>query len=182
MIEQKPDQEAVLITRVQAGDSAAFQLLLQQNLPVIHQYANRMLDNSAEAADVAQEVFIRFWRKSKTFDPKKAKLSTWLHQIAHNLCMDYFRKQSRLTELENREEPTSALLENDLDQEQRTEYMKLLISNLPERQRSALILCHYQGLSNKQAATILDISVDALESLLSRARRTLKKTLMEQSP
>ncbi|MFT5015125.1 MAG: RNA polymerase sigma-70 factor (ECF subfamily), partial [Dinoroseobacter sp.] len=69
----------------------------------------------------------------------------------------------------------------DLDQEQRTQQMRTLISQLPERQRSALILCHFQGLSNKQAAKILDITAEALESLLSRARRTLKSTFKEQS-
>jgi RNA polymerase sigma-70 factor (ECF subfamily) len=179
--EPRTDQEAALVIQVQAGDDAAFHLLLKQNLPMIHQYASRMLGNPAEAADVAQEVFIRFWQKSKSFDPTRAKLSTWLHQIAHNLCMDYFRKQARLTGLEDREEPTSAMLESDLDQEQRTQQMRTLISQLPERQRSALILCHFQGLSNKQAAKILDITAEALESLLSRARRTLKSTFKEQS-
>lgn len=175
------DQEAALIARVQGGDGAAFQLLLQQNLPVIHQYANRMLGNPAEAADIAQEVFIRFWEKSTTFDPRRAKLSTWLHQIAHNLCMDFFRKHSRLTGLDELDEPASQPLEVELGRQQKNERMKTLISKLPERQRSALILCHYQGLSNKQAAVILDISNDALESLLSRARRTLKQNLQEQS-
>lgn len=181
MNEPRTDQEAALVIQVQAGDDAAFHLLLKQNLPMIHQYASRMLGNPAEAADVSQEVFIRFWQKSKSFDPTRAKLSTWLHQIAHNLCMDYFRKQARLTGLEDRQEPTSAMLESDLDQEQRTQQMRTLISQLPERQRSALILCHFQGLSNKQAAKILDITAEALESLLSRARRTLKSTFKEQS-
>lgn len=175
------DQEAALIARVQSGDGAAFQLLLQQNLPVIHQYANRMLGNPAEAADIAQEVFIRFWQKSATFDPSRAKLSTWLHQIAHNLCMDFFRKHSRLTGLDELDEPLSQPLETELGRQQKNEHMKILISKLPERQRSALILCHYQGLSNKQAAKILAVSIDALESLLSRARRTLKHNLREQS-
>lgn len=181
MSEPEADQEAALVTQVQAGDGAAFQLLLKQNLPVIHQYASRMLGNPAEAADVSQEVFIRFWQKSKTFDPTRAKLGTWLHQIAHNLCIDYFRKQARLTGLDDREEPSSAMLESDLDREQRTQHMRTLISQLPERQRSALVLCHYQGLSNKQAAEILEITIEALESLLSRARRTLKSKLKEQS-
>jgi RNA polymerase sigma-70 factor (ECF subfamily) len=173
--------EAALIARVQGGDGAAFQLLLQQNLPVIHQYANRMLGNPTEAADVAQEVFIRFWQKSDTFDPSRAKLSTWLHQIAHNLCLDFFRQHSRLTGLDELDEPSSQPLEAQLGQQQKNEQMKSLIGKLPERQRSALILCHYQGLSNKQAAEILEVNIDALESLLSRARRTLKNNLKEQS-
>ncbi|MGK0474215.1 MAG: RNA polymerase sigma-70 factor (ECF subfamily) [Candidatus Azotimanducaceae bacterium] len=175
------DQEAALIARVQGGDGAAFQVLLQQNLPVIHRYASRMLGNPTEAADIAQEVFIRFWQKSATFDSSRAKLSTWLHQIAHNLCMDFFRKHSRLTGLDELDEPESQPLETELGQEQKNEVMKSLIGKLPERQRSALILCHYQGLSNRQTAVILDITIDALESLLSRARRTLKNNLREQS-
>jgi RNA polymerase sigma-70 factor (ECF subfamily) len=65
------------------------------------------------------------------------------------------------------------------DDERREALLRRAIAALPERQRSALVLCHYQGLSNRQAAAILDVHVEALESLLARARRTLKKELKD---
>lgn len=179
--------ELSLVERAQQGDSDAFQILLHRYLPIIHRYAMRMLGNQTDASDIAQEVFIRFWQKSHNFDPARAKLSTWLHQIAHNLCIDHFRKHSKMTSIDgsadqilydqNQEWEDS---EADLATELQTQ-LKRAIESLPERQRSALIFCHYQGLSNKQAAEILNVSVDALESLLSRARRSLKNTFLDQS-
>ncbi len=175
MVSAGSEQESDLIRRAQSGDGEAFQILLHRYLPIIHAYAARMMDNQSDAADIAQEVFIRFWQKAGTFRPEKASLSTWLHQIAHNLCIDFFRKNSKqqLVEDQDLEEPhtTNTIID------ERQEQLKIAIAGLPERQRSALLFCHYQGLSNKQAAEILNVSVDALESLLSRARRSLKTKL-----
>ena len=179
MTEGAADTEAALVTLVQQGDEDAFQQLLRTYLPRIHGYAVRMLDNPTEANDIAQEVFIRFWQKSKTFNPNKAKLSTWLHQIAHNLCIDHFRKHGKLVGMEDQQEPASETLEMIMQSAERQDQIKQLIQLLPERQRSALLLCHYQGLSNKQAAATIEVSIDALESLLSRARKTLKQYLVE---
>lgn len=190
------ESEASLVRLTQQGDGDAFQQLLRAHLPRIHQYASRMLDNPTEANDIAQDVFVRFWRKSNSFDPNKAKLTTWLHQIAHNLCMDYFRKHGRMTHLEDHHLSGHRLDENELDdhhegagnsleselqnaQEQRR--IKHLINALPERQRSALVLCHYQGHSHKETAIILGVSTDAVESLIARARRSLKQNLLEYS-
>ncbi len=88
--------ESALIARTKDGDNTAFQILLHRYLPMINNYAVRMLGNQADAADICQEVFIRFWQKSDSFDPGRAKLSTWLHQIAHNLCIDHFRKHANI--------------------------------------------------------------------------------------
>lgn len=174
--------ELSLIERTQTGDNTAFQILLHRYLPMINSYAVRMLGNQADAADIAQEVFIRFWQKAQSFDPAKAKLSTWLHQIAHNLCIDHFRKHGRLgAEQEPEEAGVESALEHAETQTETSELVKLAISQLPERQRSALLFCHYQGLSNKQAAEILEVSVEALESLLARARKALRQSLEEHA-
>lgn len=167
--------EFALIERTQRGDADAFQILLHRYLPVIQNYAARMLGNSADAADIAQEVFIRFWQKSESFDNNRAKLSTWLHQIAHNLCIDHFRRNARFA---SSDELPEEAMEDQKDETH--QHIKAAIAQLPERQRSALLFCHYQGLSNKQAAEILEVSVDALESLLARARKSLRNYLSEQ--
>ncbi|MFN3236961.1 MAG: sigma-70 family RNA polymerase sigma factor [Pseudomonadales bacterium] len=177
------EDEAELVNRTQNGDSAAFQILLRRYLPMINSYAARMLGNQADAADIAQEVFIRFWQKSSSFDARKAKLGTWLHQIARNLCIDHFRQQRNLeTGVTDNMLETEAATDSDQYQitTESSSAIKQALAALPERQRSALLFCHYQGLSNKQAAEILEVSIDALESLLSRARRGLRGHLHHQ--
>ncbi len=164
------------------GDEKAYRLVLRDQLPGISHYVTRMLGNPAEAEDITQEVFLRLWTQAGRFDSNKAKLATWLHNIAHNLCIDYFRKHNRLvsendfTESVGTDEPDM----NHFDS-LRAKQIEAGMMQLPERQRTALVMCHYQGLSNKEAADILEVSVDALESLLSRARRKLKTLLSDYS-
>jgi RNA polymerase sigma-70 factor (ECF subfamily) len=139
-----------------------------------------MMNSGPETEDITQEVFLRLWTQAGRFNPTTARLSTWLHKIAHNLCIDFLRKQGRLTEEfpeepEASDEPDAQLLASRSANDTRE-----ALSGLPERQRSAIIMSHYQGLSNKETAEILSVSVDALESLLVRARRTLRNTLQER--
>ena len=107
-------------------------------------------------------------------------MSTWLHRIAHNLCIDYLRKDkssvnSELSEdLESSDRPAQAP-----EREERLEALREALSTLPERQRSAIILSHYQGFSNREIAEVMGITVDALESILARARRGLRAQLSE---
>lgn len=172
------ETEAELVRKVGAGDQSAFQAILDRQLASVSRYVGRMLGDPAEAEDITQEVFLRLWTHAGKYDAATARLSTWLHNIAHNLCIDHFRKQGRI----RLEEPGQ---DGESGDEPDAGYMASLVSNdikaammqLPERQRSAIILCHYQGLSNKEAAGILDTSVDALESLLARGRRSLKTIL-----
>lgn len=172
------ETEAELVRKVGEGDQSAFQAILDRQLASVSRYIARMLGDPAEAEDVTQEVFLRLWTNARKYDADTARLSTWLHNIAHNLCIDHFRKQGRIV----LEEPPQT---EPSGEEPEAGFMASLVSNdiktgmmqLPERQRSAIIMCHYQGLSNKEAAEILDVSVDALESLLARGRRSLKTIL-----
>ena len=175
--------EEELIVQLQSGSARAYQQLLDNHLPSVNRYVVRMIRNSADAEDITQEVFFRLWHKSGDFNPSLARLSTWLHHIAHNLCIDHFRKHVKETtesnpdELAGGLEPLSVLV---CLREQNN--IKMAIQSLPERQRSAIVMCHYQGLSNKEAAIILEISVDALESLLSRGRQKLRNLLQDSKP
>ena len=167
-----------LITQVAHGCRDAYRQLLQRQLPAVSRYVDRMLGQAAETEDIVQEVFLRLWTQASRYDPGVAQVSTWLHRIAHNLCIDFFRKQQPL---DFEAQPKEASGGSEPDAEHRSgmlrQDVRLALLNLPERQRSALILCHFQELSNKEAAAVLEISVDALESLLARARRTLRSTL-----
>jgi len=172
--------EEELILQLQGGSAMAYRQLLDNHLPSVNRYVVRMMGNSADTEDITQEVFLRLWLKSGDFNPSLAKLSTWLHKIAHNLCIDHFRKhtnektESNPDELAGGIEPIGVLV-----RAREHSNIQMAMQCLPERQRSAIVMCHYQGLSNKEAAIILEISVDALESLLSRGRQKLRNLLQD---
>lgn len=171
-----PDEE--LVRRVGAGDKRAAAELVRRHLPRMVGLARRMLGDSAEAEDVAQEVFLRVWRHAASWTPGQAKFETWMHRVAMNQCLDRLRRSGRNAGEVSPEAPDSrASATRALDDRQRRERVRDALQALPERQRAALVLCYYQDRTNIEAAEILGVSVDALESLLSRARRTLKTKL-----
>jgi len=178
MVEELP---ARLVERMCRGDEAAFERVLDRHLEQITHYVRRMMHDSPEAEDIVQETFIRLWRSRGRFEAGRVKLSTWLHRIAHNLCVDHFRRR-RNREAVEPEVASAAGPESDYETETRSRRVHAALLSLSERQRSAIVLCHYQGLSNRDAARILALSVDALESLLRRARAKLKALLEEESP
>ena len=147
------------------GDQYAYQTVVKQHLKSISHYAFRILDNQKDTEDITQEAFLKLWINAEKWQPEKAKLSTWLHRITHNLCIDYLRKHRNIQTQENvkeEEEKRTDWRDNhaDSDEEQLQELrLKTAVNNLPENQRSALMLCHYSGFSNKEAAVIMNISV-----------------------
>jgi RNA polymerase sigma-70 factor, ECF subfamily len=164
------------------GDQMAYQVMVKRFLSSISHYAYRLLGNKKDTEDIAQETFLRVWLNANSWQPEQAMLSTWIHRIAHNLCIDYLRKHGRMQTQENFEEKLSG--ESDpagsIGGDEKVTALTAAIGRLPENQRSALALCHYQNFSNKEAAAIMGVSVKALESLISRAKRTLKNSVMEQ--
>ena len=191
--------EAALVKLVARKNQAAFKKLLNMHLSGISRYTVRMIGNAANAEDITQEVFLRLWTRADSYKPEASMLSTWLHNIAHNLCIDYFRKNNRFIQDSSEIYETEESLhltsvsgrphgiatsgsdepEHELAKKNRDHDVKKALMTLPERQRSAIIMCHYQGVSNKDAAHIMEVSVDALESLLSRGRLKLRKLLTE---
>ncbi len=171
-----PDEE--LVRRVGAGDRRAAAELVRRHLPRMIGLARRMLGYHAEAEDVAQVVFLRVWKHAAAWKPGQAKFETWMHRVAMNLCLDRLRRSGRQGGEVSPETPDArASATKALDDKQRRERVRDALQLLPERQRAALVLCYYQDRTNIEAAEILGVSVDALESLLSRARRTLKSEL-----
>ena len=161
--------------RVQKGDEAAFAELMQRYASSVHSYIYRMCQNVQIAEELVQETFLRVWAKSKSWVPNKAQFSTWMYQIARNLCIDHYKKQR-------------AQFVDDVDFDRiaddslrRDEILIMTLQNaihaLPERQKTAFVLCQVEGWSQAEVAELLDSSVDAVESLLSRARRKLRETI-----
>jgi len=177
-----------LMQAVCNGDRSAYQAIVKQHLNAISHYAFRMLGNRKDTEDICQEAFLKLWMNAGKWDAKKANVSTWLHRITHNLCIDYLRKNSRVqTQDMNEEYQLSQAVGSDagtLDDSEplrdfRLAKLKKAISELPEGQRSAVTLCHFQAFSNKEAAVIMGVSVSAMESLLARAKRSLIKLVQE---
>ncbi|MEL7041734.1 MAG: sigma-70 family RNA polymerase sigma factor [Pseudomonadota bacterium] len=165
------------ITRAANGDRAAQAALVNRNMPIVFRVAYRMLQDRAEAEDVTQETFLRAWNVLPNWQPK-AKFSTWACTVATNLCRDRLRKKKPVLMDELPERVDTALRpEEALASQQAQASIEAKIAALPDRQREALSLCALEGMSNIEAAAVMDVSVRALESLLARARRTLRASL-----
>lgn len=166
--------------RVQNGDHAAFSHLVDRYLSRLRPFALRMMGNAEDADDVVQETFLRVWRGAHSWQPGRVQLTTWLHRIARNLCIDVIRRRRPTTEFDETHAEAGDLAAN-LEQvtmaAELGDRVAAALASLQERQKTALLLCHYQGLSNRQAAEILDVSVEALESLLARGRRRMRDLL-----
>ena len=173
------DDESRLIEEIRAGSDTAFREVLDHHGPSISNYVRRMINRHVDAEDIVQDTFLRFWSTRDRYDASRSKLTTWLHRIAHNLCIDSIRRRHFDDAAENDLEDTRRGPAEAYALTEQADRVQRALSELSERQRSAIVLCHYQQFSNKQAAKILDLSVDALESLLRRGREKLKQFLSE---
>ena len=169
--------EPRLVALVRKGDQRAYLELVERHLPAIEVYAKRIVTDDTLAQDIAQDVMVVLWQRSSDFNPNKARLTTWLHRIAHNRCIDIMRKRQREVSWDP-SESEHRLTEFDTPRKQQP--IDVALMRLPESQRTALVLTYYQNLSNREVAEIMNSSVRAVESLLVRARGNLKKQLETQ--
>ena len=174
------DPDLALLARVGRGESEAARAMVARKLPRLLALATRMLGDPAEAEDVAQESFVRLWRQASRWRAGGARFDTWLHRVALNLCYDRLRRRREIAveTVPDRPDPRPAPAAG-LDQADMAARVAAALQALPDRQREAIVLQYYQGLSNIEAAAAMKVSIEALESLLSRARRRLR-TLLEE--
>ena len=174
------DPDADLVRRVGRGEELAIRALTARKLPRLTSMAARMLGDRAEAEDVAQESLIRAWRQAPIWRFGEARFDTWLHRVALNLCRDRLRRR-RPGDAEDLDDLIDGGPAPDRGLEARDvgDRVAAAMAALPPRQREALVLCHYQEMGNIEAAAALGVSVEALESLLSRGRRSLRAALAD---
>ena len=188
----EPDPDADLVARVGKQDAIAVRQLVAAKLPRLLSVATRMLGDRDEARDVSQEVFLRVWKEAAQWRPGEARFDTWLHRVTLNLCYDRLRaRKHREPDAFNAFDAFHTAIDEQVDPGPSPETLLLngarrnrvqaAMAALPSRQREALVLQYYQELSNVEAAALMGVSVDALESLLSRARRTLREQLQSDA-
>lgn len=177
------DPDVELLARIGNNEAAAVNEMVSRKLPRLLALASRLLGDADEARDVAQESFLKVWKHAASWRAGQARFDTWLHRVVLNLCYDRLRGRKPLAPLDSEESlelvdhrpaPDEQLQAADMSRQ-----MEIALAALPDRQREALVLQYYQELSNIEAAALMNISVDALESLLSRARRNLRTLLAE---
>lgn len=172
-----------LMMRIGNGDRAAFGDLVRRHLDRAVAVAQRVTGSRGDAEDVAQEAFLRVWTKAPQWraadgDFRGARFTTWLYRVVVNLGIDRRRRPSTsaLEAAGDPADPADSALQS-LEKAQLSAQVATAVATLPERQRAALTLCFYEGLSNREAAEILDLTPGAIESLLVRARRSLRQAL-----
>jgi RNA polymerase sigma factor (sigma-70 family) len=172
------DPDADLVAGVARQEPAAVRTLVARKLPRLLALATRMLGDRMEAEDVAQEAFVRTWKQAARWREGEARFDTWLHRVVLNLCYDRLRghREEPVDELPDDADPALAP-DAQFESQSRDARVRAALDALPARQREALVLNYYQELSNIEAAALMGITVDALESLLARARRNLRAQL-----
>jgi RNA polymerase sigma-70 factor, ECF subfamily len=174
---EKDDHE--LLALVQDGSHPAFAEVVKRHTERFYRLAFRYLQNKEAAEDAVQDAFLKLWEDPGKWQPdKNTKFTTWFYKVVVNLCLDW-QKRKRPVELneempliDDRETADQAMLRNE---EQRA--LEKEIAALPERQRTALNLCFGEGLSNQDAADAMGLNLKALQSLIMRAKTTLKERM-----
>lgn len=177
--ETKELADEELMGHVRDGDRNAFSELAMRHTKRYYSLAYRMLSNREEAEDIVQESFLALWTNPDCWDCKRqVKFSTWFYRVVTNACIDRKRKNTLLQMGDGFDPPDeSPGTEEILELKRKKENIDAYIGELPESQQTALTLCFYEGVSNKEAAEIMGVSVKALESLLMRAKVSLRNKL-----
>lgn len=184
MSDHPPDADscpdAALLVAFANGDPTAARVLTARLLPRVLGQAVRLLQDRAEAEDVAQDAMLRLWRVAPDWRQGEAQVATWLYRVTANLCIDRLRRRRRggfgLDQIAEPADPApgaAAVLQDDL----RLRALSDALADLPERQAQAVSLRHLEGLSNPEIAAIMDISPRAVESLTARGKRALAALL-----
>lgn len=162
--------------RIGASDRTAYAVLVDRHLGLNLAFATRLIGDRSEAEDVMQEAFVRVWKYASRWDPaRKTRFTTWFYRVVMNLCFDVKRKRKMTMDMDAADNVAADDIsaERYIDKQQRAGQVADALIKLPDRQRVAVTLFYMQELSNKQAAEVMDVSLNAFESLLVRARRKL---------
>ena len=171
-----------LMAAIAAGDTRAFARVVAEVSPQVLRFARSILVSSpGEAEEVLQEALLRLWQQAEDWQPQ-GRISTWLHRVTYRLCIDCLRRHRPSVALDDVEAvladaaPSAIVALTRLDD---VRAVQAAVAALPPRQRTAVVLFHYQGLGQTEAAAVMGIGERAYESLLARGRRALRISLSD---
>jgi RNA polymerase sigma-70 factor (ECF subfamily) len=185
------ESDVALMLRVKDGDQEAFRTLIERHQRAVINVIHRAIDDAWEAEDLAQRVFIQVFRSASRYKPT-AKFTTWLFTITHNTILNEHRRRARhatqsldaMAQPDDSDEagvqvadPRAGDPAREAAERELQERIQQAIERLPDAQRTAVILCRFEGLAYEEIAQVLGCSVSAVKSLLHRARQTLKEQL-----
>ena len=177
MTDYNNSNDESLVALICEGDHKAFAELVGRHTQMFFAAAYRVCGDVIQAEDIVQDAFLKFWTKPQRFDATKGvKFTTWFYRVVTNVAIDAMRKKKPHVsdEIVNLMADKNALADEQLVASEQSQALEAAIQELPERQKTALNLCFYEGVSNKEAADIMGVSVKAVESLLMRAKKALK--------
>ncbi len=167
--------------QVAARDGAAFRRLVDAHAAAVHRLAYRMTGDAAEAEDVTQEAMLRLWEHAAGWRPGGSGVGAWLQRVAANLCLDRLRRRRFRSDEDVPERADDApLADAVLDAERTAAAARDAVLALPDRQRLAIVLTYYEGQPNSAAAAALEMNIKAFESLLLRARASLREACVQR--
>ncbi len=175
---EKDDEE--LLALIQRGGQQAFSVLVQRHTERFYRLAYRYLQSKEAAEDVVQDAFVKLWEDPGRWQAERNnKFTTWFYRVVVNLCLDWQKRKKplelgdqELSIADDRDPPDIAMIHAE-----KQKVLEKEIAALPERQRTAMNLCFDEGLSNQEAAEVMGLKLKALQSLVMRAKTTLKERL-----
>jgi RNA polymerase sigma-70 factor (ECF subfamily) len=177
-VDRRIHADQAVMSAVATGDDRAFARLAAEETPRLLRFARSLLAGTAEAEEVVQEALLRLWRQAGSWQPN-GRVSTWLHQVTYRLCIDVIRRRQPSVAIDADSDiedetprPDAGLLRAD-----DVQAVRAALAGLPERQRTALVLFHFQEMAQADAAAVMGVGERAFESLLARGRRGLRDAL-----
>lgn len=180
MATESPNDE-ILLDEIRKGDSSAFASLVRKHSRKYYGLAYRYTASREDAEDIIQTAFVKLWKNPNVWNPGKGvRFTTWFYRIVVNLCLDGKKKRREVAIPESFEVgDKNRNQERDVGESEEKRLLAEGITALPSRQKVALILCFYEGMSHEDAAKTMNTSVKALRSLLMRAKTTLKRNMRQ---
>lgn len=184
MADDEVNNDESLVARICEGDHRAFATLVERYTQMFFAAAYRVCGDGIQSEDIVQDAFLKFWTKPQAFDASKGvKFTTWFYRVVTNVAIDAMRKKKPMVsdDIISFTADKGMLADEAMVVSEEQAALEAAIQELPERQKLALNLCVYEGLSNKEAAEVLGVGVKALESLLMRAKKALKEKFDAQN-
>lgn len=183
--------EQELVDRARTGDQSAFEQLVLEHQNKVYSLAFRMVNDREEAADLAQEAFLKAWQGLPAFQGESS-FATWIYRLTTNLCIDYIRRQKRRQEVQpvaSLDDPDNGLGEpadwkqdpqRHVERQELRRALALALQALPDHQRQILVMRELSGLSYQEIGQALDLDLGTVKSRIARARKTLQKILLAE--